>query len=227
MRGVRAYAVGHRHPGRRRPRRGRRAGGRHRATSSGSCLAKGVTALVVLSAGFADAGPDGRDAPSGGSSTTARAHGMRVVGPERARAWPTPTRRCGSTPRSPRRCPRPAGSASSASPARWASRCSPRPPSAGWACRRSSRPATAPTCRGNDLLQYWQTDPATDVVLLYLETFGNPRKFARLARRLAPHQADRRGEERAAHGPVRRARPRTSAPVDERRRAGAVRAVRA
>ena len=37
---------------------------------------------------------------------------------------------------------------------------------------------------GNDLLQYWQTDPATDVVLLYLETFGNPRKFARIARRL-------------------------------------------
>ena len=37
---------------------------------------------------------------------------------------------------------------------------------------------------GNDLLQYWQSDPATDVVLLYLETVGNPRKFARLARRL-------------------------------------------
>ena len=38
---------------------------------------------------------------------------------------------------------------------------------------------------GNDLLQYWQTDPSTDLVLLYLETFGNPRKFGRLARRLA------------------------------------------
>lgn len=37
---------------------------------------------------------------------------------------------------------------------------------------------------GNDLLQYWQDDPATDVILLYLETFGNPRKFARLARRI-------------------------------------------
>jgi acyl-CoA synthetase (NDP forming) len=37
---------------------------------------------------------------------------------------------------------------------------------------------------GNDLLQYWETDPSTDVVLLYLESFGNPRKFARLARRL-------------------------------------------
>ncbi|MBA2390894.1 MAG: GNAT family N-acetyltransferase [Geodermatophilaceae bacterium] len=38
---------------------------------------------------------------------------------------------------------------------------------------------------GNDLLQFWATDPATEVVLLYLESFGNPRKFARLARRLA------------------------------------------
>ncbi|MBA3524922.1 MAG: GNAT family N-acetyltransferase [Geodermatophilaceae bacterium] len=38
---------------------------------------------------------------------------------------------------------------------------------------------------GNDLLQFWATDPATEVVLLHLESFGNPRKFARLARRLA------------------------------------------
>ncbi|GAA0551189.1 bifunctional GNAT family N-acetyltransferase/acetate--CoA ligase family protein [Paractinoplanes ferrugineus] len=38
---------------------------------------------------------------------------------------------------------------------------------------------------GNDLLQYWYDDPGTDVVLLYLESFGNPRKFARLARRMS------------------------------------------
>src|SRR6476646_5205707 len=37
----------------------------------------------------------------------------------------------------------------------------------------------------NDLLEYWQEDPATDVVVLYLESFGNPRKFARVARRVA------------------------------------------
>ena len=35
---------------------------------------------------------------------------------------------------------------------------------------------------GNDLLQYWQGDEATRVVLLYLESFGNPRRFARIAR---------------------------------------------
>ena len=38
---------------------------------------------------------------------------------------------------------------------------------------------------GNDLLQYWEDDPGTDVVLLYLESFGNPHKFARIARRVS------------------------------------------
>jgi acyl-CoA synthetase (NDP forming)/GNAT superfamily N-acetyltransferase len=37
---------------------------------------------------------------------------------------------------------------------------------------------------GNDLLQYWDQDADTDAVIMHLETFGNPRKFARLARRL-------------------------------------------
>ncbi|HKX30571.1 MAG TPA: GNAT family N-acetyltransferase [Blastocatellia bacterium] len=38
---------------------------------------------------------------------------------------------------------------------------------------------------GNDLLQYWESDEATDVILLYLESFGNPRRFARIARRVS------------------------------------------
>ena len=38
---------------------------------------------------------------------------------------------------------------------------------------------------GNDLLQYWEGDPATRVILLYLESFGNPRRFARIARRVS------------------------------------------
>ncbi|MFH1123458.1 MAG: bifunctional GNAT family N-acetyltransferase/acetate--CoA ligase family protein [Pseudomonadota bacterium] len=37
----------------------------------------------------------------------------------------------------------------------------------------------------NDLLQYWEHDEATDVILLYLESFGNPREFVRIARRLS------------------------------------------
>jgi len=38
---------------------------------------------------------------------------------------------------------------------------------------------------GNDLLRFWEEDPETGVILLYLESFGNPRKFSRVARRLA------------------------------------------
>lgn len=38
---------------------------------------------------------------------------------------------------------------------------------------------------GNDLLQYWEEDSDTDIVLMYLESIGNPAKFARLARRVA------------------------------------------
>ncbi len=37
---------------------------------------------------------------------------------------------------------------------------------------------------GNDLIQYWADDPRTDVILLYLESFGNPRKFGEIARRV-------------------------------------------
>ncbi len=37
----------------------------------------------------------------------------------------------------------------------------------------------------NDLIQYWEQDATTGVILLYLESFGNPRKFARLARRVS------------------------------------------
>jgi acetate---CoA ligase (ADP-forming) len=38
---------------------------------------------------------------------------------------------------------------------------------------------------GNDLLLYWEKDTDTDVILLYLESFGNPRKFSRIARRIS------------------------------------------
>jgi acyl-CoA synthetase (NDP forming) len=39
---------------------------------------------------------------------------------------------------------------------------------------------------GNDLIQYWADDPETAVILLYLESFGNPKKFSEIARRGGP-----------------------------------------
>jgi acetyl coenzyme A synthetase (ADP forming)-like protein len=41
---------------------------------------------------------------------------------------------------------------------------------------------------GNDLLLFWEDDPNTDVILLYLESFGNPRRFSRIARRIGRHK---------------------------------------
>ncbi len=38
---------------------------------------------------------------------------------------------------------------------------------------------------GNDLLQYWEDDIKTDIIVLYLESFGNPEKFTRLCRRIS------------------------------------------
>jgi len=41
---------------------------------------------------------------------------------------------------------------------------------------------------GNDLLEYWEEDPGTKLIAIYLESFGNPRRFARIARRVAAHK---------------------------------------
>ncbi|MEQ9569768.1 MAG: CoA-binding protein, partial [Longimicrobiales bacterium] len=41
-----------------------------------------------------------------------------------------------------------------------------------------------PDVSGNDLLEYWEDDPDTRVILMYLENFGNPRRFTRIARRV-------------------------------------------
>lgn len=55
---------------------------------------------------------------------------------------------------------------------------------------------------GNDFLQFWERDPDTDVVMLYLESFGNPHRFGRIARRLSaakPVIAVKSGRTAAGH----------------------------
>lgn len=55
---------------------------------------------------------------------------------------------------------------------------------------------------GNDLLLYWEEDPDTDVILMYVESFGNPRKFSRIARRISrskPIVAVKSGRSAAGH----------------------------
>jgi len=38
---------------------------------------------------------------------------------------------------------------------------------------------------GNDLLEYWKDDPGTGLILLYIESFGNPERFVELAREIS------------------------------------------
>lgn len=146
------------------------------------CLSKRVTALLVISAGFAESGDHGTTAQRW-LVTEARKHGMRVIGPNALGVMNmAPEVRMNATlaPTVPRRgrtgffCQ--SGALGIAILATAAQR--------GLGLSTFVSAGNRADLSGNDLLQYWQTDPETDVVLLYLESFGNPRKFARLARRL-------------------------------------------
>ncbi|GAB2456256.1 bifunctional acetate--CoA ligase family protein/GNAT family N-acetyltransferase [Jatrophihabitans fulvus] len=152
------------------------------------CTGRGVRGLVVISGGFGERGADDdvRDAGRAAQRelvNAARANGMRVVGPNCLGIINTDP-----------------GVRLNASLAPLA----PEPGRVGFfsqsgalgvtilgeAARRGLGVSTFVSAgnradvSGNDLLQYWESDERTDVVLVYLESFGNPRKFARLARRL-------------------------------------------
>ncbi|MFD8497235.1 GNAT family N-acetyltransferase [Amycolatopsis sp. NPDC059657] len=146
-------------------------------------LAKGVKTLLIVSGGFAEAGPLGLHAELR-LVGEARAHGMRVVGPNALGVLNTDGNvRLNATlaPRLPARgrtgffCQ--SGALGTAILADAEAR--------GLGLSTFVSAGNRADVSGNDLLQYWETDPNTDLVLLYLESFGNPRKFARLARRLA------------------------------------------
>jgi acetyl coenzyme A synthetase (ADP forming)-like protein len=146
------------------------------------CIAKGVKALVVISAGFGEMGEPGK-ALEAQLVEKIRAAGVRLIGPNCMGIINTdPAFRVNAT-------------------------FSPVYPPAGriafstqsgalglaildYVTRLNIGISTFASIgnkadvSGNDLLQYWAEDPATDVILLYLESFGNPRKFAEIARRV-------------------------------------------
>lgn len=144
-------------------------------------LRHGVRALVVISAGFAETGSAGLDRQER-LLALVRAHGARLIGPN-----------CLGI--------------SVAGPslnATFASRGTP-PGNIGFSSQSGALGLAlleAAVTRGlglsafvsignkadvstNDLLEWWEDDPATEAILLYVESFGNPRRFARIARRVA------------------------------------------
>ena len=176
------------------------------------CAAKGVHGLVVISSGFAETGKEGRRRQRH-LLGLARSYGLRLVGPNCLGVINTATAMRLNASLSPLMPPR---------------------GRVGFFCqsgalgvailesvdRRGLGLSTFVSAgnradvSGNDLLQYWEEDPATEAVLLYLESIGNPRKFSRIARRVArrkPIVAVKSG--RTTQGvPVGHSVRRTSAP---------------
>jgi acetyl coenzyme A synthetase (ADP forming)-like protein len=147
------------------------------------CAAKAVRGLVIVSAGFAETGGDQAQVEHE-LVELARRHGMRVVGPNCMGVINTN--------------PMVGMNATFAPFVPTAGRIAFSSQSGGLGIELLGRAAelglgistfvsvgNKADVSGNDLLQYWEEDPDTDVILLYLESFGNPRKFARLARRVS------------------------------------------
>ncbi|MEU6038162.1 GNAT family N-acetyltransferase [Actinomadura sp. NPDC047616] len=146
------------------------------------CAGKGVHGLVVVSSGFGETGPEGRERQEE-LVRLARAYGMRVVGPNCLGIANTdPEVRLNATlaPTMPGRGPVGFFSQSGALGIAILQRTAER----GLGLSTFVSAGNRADVSGNDLMQYWEEDPATKAVLLYLESLGNPRKFARLARRL-------------------------------------------
>ncbi|HYN18491.1 MAG TPA: GNAT family N-acetyltransferase, partial [Actinomycetes bacterium] len=146
------------------------------------CGAAGVRALVVLSAGFAETGPEGaeRQAQLLG---VCREAGMRLIGPNCLGVVNTnPKVRLDATfgpamPLAGRVGFLSQSGALGLAVIDYATKL-------GLGLSSFVSVGNKADISSNDLLDYWEQDPDTSVALLYLESFGNPRRFSRIARRV-------------------------------------------
>jgi acyl-CoA synthetase (NDP forming)/ribosomal protein S18 acetylase RimI-like enzyme len=146
------------------------------------CARKQVGGLAIISAGFAERDADGA-ALERRIVTEARRNGMRVIGPASmglVNTDPTVNLNATFSPCSPRGrigFVAQSGALGVVLLDEMARR--------GLGVSTFVSAGSKADVSGNDLLQYWDDDPSTDVVLMYIESFGNPRTFARVARRVA------------------------------------------
>lgn len=147
------------------------------------CAAKGVHGLIVISAGFAEEGAEGRKRQRALLGLS-RSYGLRLIGPNCLGVINTAQAHQLNASLSPTMPPQgrvgffcqsgALGTAILESVSR-----------RGLGLSTFVSAGNRADVSGNDLLQYWQEDDATEVVLLYLESIGNPRKFSRIARRVS------------------------------------------
>lgn len=153
------------------------------------CGEHGVQGLVVVSAGYAESGPDGRERQRA-LVRQARSYGMRIIGPNAFGVINTsPDIRLNASlaPEMPRPGRIGLFAQSGAIGVALLSRLHRRGGGVTGVTGVSTFVSSGNRAdvSGNDVLQYWYEDPDTDVALMYLESIGNPRKFTRLARRTA------------------------------------------
>jgi acetyl coenzyme A synthetase (ADP forming)-like protein len=144
------------------------------------CARKGVKDLVVLSAGFGEV--EGGAEAQLALRDLARRNGMRLVGPNCIGVVNTAV---GLNATFSPYAPRPGRVAMQSQSGALGIALLERSARLGLGVSSFVSVGNKADVSGNDLLQYWEDDPNTDVVLLYLESFGNPRKFSRIARRVS------------------------------------------
>ncbi len=145
------------------------------------CATAGVRGLVVVSAGFAESGPDGRVLQAD-LVAAAHANGMRVLGPNCLGLINTDPKVRLNASLSPV-VPEPGRIGFFSQSGALGVALLHRVVARGLGLSTFVSAGNRADISGNDLLQYWEDDRATDIVLLYLESIGNPRKFSRIARR--------------------------------------------
>jgi acyl-CoA synthetase (NDP forming)/RimJ/RimL family protein N-acetyltransferase len=148
-----------------------------------ACALIGVRGLVVVSSGFAETGETGL-ARQRELVRLARGYGMRVVGPNSfgmLNTDPAVSLNASLAPTFP--APGGLGLFSQSGALGVAVLSSAERRGLGLSSFVSA--GNRADVSGNDLMQYWEEDVRTTTVGLYLESVGNPRKFSRVARRLA------------------------------------------
>jgi acyl-CoA synthetase (NDP forming)/GNAT superfamily N-acetyltransferase len=153
------------------------------------CGEHGVQGLVVVSAGYAESGPEGRERQRE-LVRQARTYGMRIIGPNAfgvINTSPEVRLNASLAPQMPRPGRIGLFAQSGAIGIALLSRLHRRGGGVTGVTGVSTFVSSGNRAdvSGNDVLQYWYDDPDTDVALMYLESIGNPRKFTRLARRTA------------------------------------------
>lgn len=155
--------------------------GEHVLEAAQEALEQGVRALCVISAGFAEIGRDGAKRQER-LLALVRSHGARLVGPNCLGIASTGSGLNATF--APRAFPPGRIGFSSQSGALGLAVLE-RANARGLGLSAFVSIGNKADVSSNDLLEWWEEDEGTDVVMLYVESFGNPRKFARIARRLA------------------------------------------